>query len=156
MLFLINVLIFALPISSTHVVISGLTGSSIIYYTEKTENDHRIWFAEEMGMWMITPALAIGLTLLSHHFVKTRIFEHQNARKRVVMLLPWYITIVLWIMYTIVLLKNYFGMGNIEQTQADLMWLIGLECAFPFFVLPLSRLALLLRARTLNKSAELE
>lgn len=34
MLFLINVLIFALPISSTHVVISGLTGSSLIYYTE--------------------------------------------------------------------------------------------------------------------------
>jgi len=118
MLFLINVLIFALPISSTHVVISGLTGSSLIYYNAESKQDgNRIWFAEEMGMWVITPFLAILLSLLSHSCVKKHIMEHPDARKRVVMLLPWYITMVLWIMFTIVMTKNWKDLDSDHETR---------------------------------------
>jgi len=156
MLFLINVLIFALPISSTHVVISGLTGSSLIYYTAESTAGNRLWFAEEMGMWAITPFLAILLSLLCHSCVKKHIMEHPDARKRVVMLLPWYITLVLWIMFTIVMTKNWKDLDSAGESRTDKIILIVLECAFPLIVLPLSRLSLLLRARTLNKSAELE
>lgn len=68
MLFLINVLIFALPISSTHVVISGLTGVSLIFYSE--EIDNYWWFLEEFGMWLISPLLAVGLVLCCYSLVR--------------------------------------------------------------------------------------
>jgi hypothetical protein len=35
--------------------------------------NNTIWFAEEIGMWIITPILGIILTLISHHCVKKRI-----------------------------------------------------------------------------------
>jgi hypothetical protein len=70
------------------------------------------------------------------------------------MLLPWYITMVLWTMFTIVCAKNFINWKHPNKT--NWITIITLECAFPLIVLPLSRMSLLLRARTLNRSAELE
>jgi len=56
---LLNVLIFALPMSSTQIVISGLTGISLIYFTS-SETDIT-WFYEEVLMWLMMPLIAMGL-----------------------------------------------------------------------------------------------
>jgi phosphate/sulfate permease len=155
MLFLINVLIFALPMSSTHVVISGLMGTSVIFYTE-TESNH-VWFLEEFTAWFITPYLGMAMTLGCYLLVKKHIFEHPNARKRVVKLIPWYITITTTLMFYIPMFKNYF---QFEAWRLKTDWsfpvLSCLLIVFPLLVLPISRWILLRRARSLHKHALME
>ena len=155
MLFLINVLIFALPMSSTHVVISGLMGTSVIFYTENESN--HIWFLEEFFAWFITPYLGMGMTLGCYTLVKKHIFEHPNARKRVVKLIPWYITLTSMLMFYIPMFKNYTHFDKWRhRTEWSLTVFITLLVVFPFVVLPISRWILLRRARSLHKHALME
>jgi phosphate/sulfate permease len=59
-LIMLTVLIFALPLSSTQLVISGLTGISLIYFTSsETEVS---WFFEEILMWILMPIFAMALS----------------------------------------------------------------------------------------------
>ena len=155
MLFLVFVLIFALPLSSTHVVISGLTGVSLIYYTD-SEANHR-WFAIEVLLWILTPFLSTGLTWICYKLVQKHIFNHPNARKRVVIATPWYITFCLTFMFTIGVTKNYTANLNSDKRGSD--WTITLVVSmivFPMIVMPLSRYYLLRRADSMHKHAELE
>jgi phosphate/sulfate permease len=157
MLFLVFVLIFALPMSSTHVVMSGLTGVSLIYYTVHETN--YIWFAEEFAMWVITPFISTGFTWLMYILVKKHIFNHKDARKRVVALLPWYITFCLYFMFACALSKNYRYNFDAGQKIYGASWTIPLIISlvlFPLICLPMTRCYLLTRARTMHKHAELE
>jgi phosphate/sulfate permease len=153
---MVFVLIFALPLSSTHVVISSLTGVSLIYYT--SSETHITWFVIEITLWLVTPFIATGLTWACYRMIQKHIFKHPNARKRVVILIPWYITFCLYFMFTISLTKNYHGnLGNTDEKGSN--WTTELIIAlivFPMLVMPLSRYYLLMRARSMHKHAELE
>ena len=67
-LILINVLIFALPMSTTQVVISGLTGVAFIYFP--TETGYPMWFFYEVGMWIVCPIGGMALAWLLHSAVE--------------------------------------------------------------------------------------
>ena len=62
-LILVNVLIFALPMSTTQVVISGLTGVSIIYFA--AINAELEWFLLELTLWVVAPILGMLLAILA-------------------------------------------------------------------------------------------
>ena len=86
-LILVNVLIFALPMSTTQVVISGLTGVSFIFFSAIGADV--FWFIEELCMWMLCPLLGICMAWCAHELLKKHIFSHKEARKRVILFLPY-------------------------------------------------------------------
>ena len=86
-LILVNVLIFALPMSTTQVVISGLTGVSFIFFQAIGADVY--WFIEELLMWMLCPLCGMALAWVAHEFINKHIFNHREARKRVILFLPY-------------------------------------------------------------------
>jgi len=66
-LILVNVLIFAIPLSTTQVVISGLTGVSIIFFS--SVGAHLKWFFIELLLWIVAPILGMLLALLFRHLM---------------------------------------------------------------------------------------
>lgn len=71
-------------------------------------------------------------------------------------MLPWYMTIVFYLMFAAALVKNYRYIPDEDETKTTKIILIVSLIAFPIVVLPFSRLMLLLRARSLHRHAELE
>ncbi len=67
-LIMINILIFALPMSTTQVVISGLASITLIYLPASDQNVS--WFGWEIAMWIIMPILGLALANLTHTLVK--------------------------------------------------------------------------------------
>lgn len=57
---MLNILIFALPLSSTQIVISGLAGISLMYFTGDETNVE--WFLDETILWATMPLLGLALT----------------------------------------------------------------------------------------------
>ena len=66
-LILVNVLIFAIPLSTTQVVISGLTGVSIIFFS--SVGARLRWFFIELLLWIVAPILGMLLALLFRHLM---------------------------------------------------------------------------------------
>lgn len=83
---MLNVLIFALPMSSTQIVISGLTGVSLIYFT-KSETETS-WFFDEIIMWVSMPILAMVLSFFVFQLIKKHIYGHRDACRIIVKLMP--------------------------------------------------------------------
>lgn len=62
---MMNVTIFALPLSSTHIMFSGLAGVTLMAFRDyenlsslvKTE-----WLIIEALIWLFSPAIAMGIT----------------------------------------------------------------------------------------------
>jgi len=69
---LVNVVIFKLPMSSTQVVISGLTGVSLIYLTNELTTS--IWFLIEIMIWVLIPLICICMVYFAQNLVRTHIF----------------------------------------------------------------------------------
>jgi len=103
---MINILIFALPMSSTQVVISGLTGIALIYFTKSESN--RIWFLKELLMWIFMPIVGMIMTYYAHGWVNSNIFNHREARKKIIVLIPYQICFSFSVMFFVVLTKNYY------------------------------------------------
>jgi len=84
---MICILIFKWPISTTQVVISGLFGISLIYFDSAKEGLN--WFFTEAILWMTIPFVGLIVSYACHELIKTQIFEHKDARKRVIILTPY-------------------------------------------------------------------
>ena len=147
-LIMINILIFALPMSSTQVVISGLTGIALIYFTKSESN--RIWFLKELLMWIFMPIVGMVLTYFAHGWINRTVFNHPEARKRIIILIPYQICFSFSIMFFVALTKNYFYYAS----SRDGAPLIGLYFSaiilFPLVVLLVARFYMLRRGRSLN------
>ena len=86
-LIMLCILIFTLPMSTTQVVISGLTGISFIYFNESESNLKWFWF--EFLMWITCPLLALGIAYSMHSLIQSKIFDHPQATKRIITLMPY-------------------------------------------------------------------
>jgi len=147
---MLNVLIFALPMSSTQIVISGLTGISLIYFTSsETETS---WFFEEILMWVSMPVLAMALSYGVYKAIKKHIYACQDAQQRIVRCMPFQITFTFTTMFYVALTKNFLKSKTYRKNHSNNFGLIFfcLMFSFPVIVLPLSRYYLLRRARNLD------
>lgn len=73
-LIMINILIFALPMSTTQVVISGLAAITLIYLPSDDQDVK--WFGFEILMWVAMPIVGLGLAYVMHNLVHKHIFKH--------------------------------------------------------------------------------
>lgn len=147
-LILVNVLIFALPMSTTQVVISGLTGVSLIYFS--AYGAHVAWFIEELCMWVLMPILGMTLSWISHSLIQKKIFRHKEARRRMVLFMPYQMTASCYFMFAMAVSKIYvhqFEGGlwsySFEQKVIYAFLMVG----FPFVMHTISRYYLLRKAR---------
>lgn len=67
-LIMINILIFALPMSTTQVVISGLASITLIYLPASKQNTK--WFGWELLMWIAMPVVGLAMSYIAHKIVK--------------------------------------------------------------------------------------
>lgn len=104
-LILVNVLIFALPMSTTQVVISGLTGVSIIFFS--AFGAELRWFLIELGLWIVCPILGMLLAYFAKRMIEKHILNHEDCRKRVLIMTPYYMTGASYMMIAAPLTKNY-------------------------------------------------
>jgi len=104
-LILVNVLIFALPMSTTQVVISGLTGVSIIFF--QSVGAELSWFIEEIALWIVAPILGMALAGLAKHLMEKHILGHPECRKRILIMTPYYMTFAFYLMLGVPLTKNF-------------------------------------------------
>jgi len=146
---MINILIFALPMSSTQVVISGLTGIALIYFTKQETN--RIWFLWELLIWIIMPILGMIMTYFAHKWVNSSIFNHPRARKRIIALIPYQICFSFSVMFFVALSKNFYFIGKNHPGHSLTVWYFVLIIIFPLLFLLLARLYMLRRGRSLNR-----
>ena len=75
-LILVNVLIFTLPMSTTQVVISGLTGISLIFFPGLDVNYS--WFLYESLMWILVPLGGLALSYVMHFLLHKFIFKEKD------------------------------------------------------------------------------
>ena len=148
-LIMINILIFALPMSSTQVVISGLTGIVLIYFTKQETN--RIWFLKELLMWIFMPIVGMILTYFAHKWVNKAIFNHPEARKRIIVLIPYQICFSFTVMFFVALTKNYYFFAESREGAPLIGWYFGAIFAFPLSFLIIARYYMLRRGRALNQ-----
>ena len=154
-LILVCVLIFSLPMSTTQVVISGLTGVALIFFPNITGDPS--WFMQEIAMWCVVP---IGGILLAHGFhtiIQKNIFDHPEARRRITILIPYQMLITTYFMVIVALMKNlrldsnsqsaYEFLGNIYSVPVVIIILIF----YPPIMLPIFRFYLLRKARGLTR-----
>ena len=145
---LVNVLIFALPMSTTQVVISGLTGVSVIFFSAVEANLG--WFIQEIALWVSCPIAGMLVSYSMHKLMKKHIFDSKNARKRVLIMTPYQMTISFYLMFGFALTKSYLYSNKLEQSRAYTIIYSIFMLAFPFLMLPISRFFLLRKARNLE------
>ena len=63
-LIMMNVTIFALPMSSTHIMFSGLSGATLVAFWSVGDQIVKIeWLIIELIIWIFSPIIAVGLTI---------------------------------------------------------------------------------------------
>ena len=147
-LILVNVLIFALPMSTTQVVISGLTGVSIIFFS--AIDAELEWFIKDLALWIIAPILGMLLAWLCKRLVEKHILSHPESRKRILIATPYYMTFTFYLMLVVPLTKNFI-FETIENDGHFFVWAYGsIVVLFPFIFLVIFRYLLLRRARNVE------
>jgi|LauGreDrversion4_2_1035121.scaffolds.fasta_scaffold158505_2 phosphate/sulfate permease len=66
-LIMMNVTIFALPMSSTHIMFSGLAGATLVAFRGYEHLDKLVktwWLIIEGLIWILTPVVSVALTYL--------------------------------------------------------------------------------------------
>jgi phosphate/sulfate permease len=62
---MMNVTIFALPMSSTHIMFSGLAGASLFAFWNTDKKIVKVWWLIiESFIWIFSPIIAVGFTIL--------------------------------------------------------------------------------------------
>jgi len=111
-------------------------------------------------MWVAMPLLGLFTSYLSHIVVRKYIFENKNARRRIIVLTPYYITFCAFVMFFMFLTKNYTefnknhkaGILPADEVQhINIGWYLAPCILFPFVTLIISRYFMLRRGRNLNK-----
>ena len=147
-LLMVNVLIFALPMSSTQIVISGLTGVSIIFLADAV-NDSYSWFLFEIMMWLLMPILALGLAWVLHTLIQKKIFKDNRGRHRMIILTPYFISMSFWMMLFFCTTQNFSPKDSATEFNSYMVYFTVLILA-PLILLPAARLYMLRRARNMH------
>ena len=145
-LILVNVLIFALPMSTTQVVISGLTGVSIIFFS--AIDAQLTWFIEELILWIFAPILGMGLATLIKNLLEKHILSHPDCRKRILVMTPYYMTLTFYLMLGVPLTKNFIYAVSVKKNSMFTIWYAIIMLFFPLFFMVIFRFLLLRRARS--------
>lgn len=147
-LILVNVLIFALPMSTTQVVISGLTGVSIIFFHSVGAETE--WFIFELCLWIIAPILGMLLASCTKTLMEKHILSHSECRKRILIITPLYMTFAFTLMFGVPLTKNFlYTVSNKRDNRYTILFIV-LMVSFPITALVSFRLLLLRRARNVE------
>ena len=147
-LILVNVLIFALPMSTTQVVISGLTGVSIIFFSGI--DAELSWFIEEICLWILAPVVGMGLASLAKYLMEKHIMDHADCRKRILIMTPYYMTLTFYLMLGVPLTKIYTRTVTDEDAIVYNVSYFIVMMLFPFIFLVIFRYLLLRRARSVE------
>lgn len=79
-LIMMNVTIFALPMSSTHIMFSGLAFASLYAFWNFENPDGKDsivdipWLIMEQLIWILTPLISVGLTIGMYKLMHKYIF----------------------------------------------------------------------------------
>ena len=101
-------------------------------------------------MWVAMPCSGLLLTYFSHKLVRKHIFENKNARRRIIVFIPYYITFCGYIMFIMSVTKN-FNQYSKNQHQLNYWAYFVPIIVCPFILLIISRFFMLRRGRDLNK-----
>ena len=108
------------------------------------------WFIQEICLWVSCPIAGMLVSYLMHKLMKKHIFESKNARKRVLIMTPYQMTISFYLMFGFALTKSYLYSTRLEHSRAYTIVYSIFMFAFPFVMLPISRFFLLRKARNLE------
>lgn len=103
-------------------------------------------------MWIAMPIVGLGLAYGLHTLVRKHIFEHPQARRRIMVLIPWYICFAATVMFFMSLTKNFMQWNNNHpESRFNWGWYFFSIIMFPIVSLICARLYMLRRGRALNK-----
>ena len=98
------------------------------------------------------PIVGITLAYFMHNAVKKHIFEHTQARRRIMILIPWYICFAFTVMFFMSFTQNFIQWNkNRPGRELSWGWYIFSVMLFPILSLVSARLFMLRRGRNLNK-----
>lgn len=68
-------------------------------------------------MWILCPLCGLGLAWVAHEFINKHIFNHREARKRVILFLPYQMTLSFYLMFGTAVSKIYIHQftGNLAD-----------------------------------------
>jgi phosphate/sulfate permease len=107
---MLNVTIFALPLSATHIVFSGLTAVSIFFLNFIMEDIK--WLLLEFISWILSPIICISITYGMYHYIQRHIFERADAKKRVLKFIPFQVSFTFSFMLLILIAKDVSIVSN--------------------------------------------
>ena len=102
-------------------------------------------------MWIIMPILGMMLTYFAHRWINSAIFNHPEARKRIIVLIPYQICFSFSIMFFVALTKNYYFFATSRDGAPLIGWYFSAVIFFPLLFLITARFYMLRRGRSLNQ-----
>jgi phosphate/sulfate permease len=152
-LIMMNVTIFALPMSSTHIMFSGLAGASIYAfwsYEYPNSQDSIVdvyWLLKEQLIWILTPIVSVGITIGLYKVIQNQIFKQKDARKRVIKFIPYQVSFTVTLMITVLIIKSVDDLTNVKTIVGVVLapFLIFFCCIF------LTRLYMIMQANSYDR-----
>ena len=110
---LVNVTIFALPMSSTQIVFSGLTGIALIFLKGgQGEVVDAKWLSLELMFWLLTPVAAVLISLGFAKIIELKIFSSRGARMKIIKFIPFQVSGTFSFMLFCCLMKDVGYIAN--------------------------------------------
>jgi phosphate/sulfate permease len=109
-LIMMNVTIFALPLSSTHIMFSGLAGVTLIAFRDYSNLNELVktpWLVIEGLIWILSPLVAMGITYAMYIALHKSIYDKKDSRKRVIKFIPYQVSITLTLMGSVLVIKSF-------------------------------------------------
>ena len=102
-------------------------------------------------MWIIMPIIGMALSYFTHGWVKRTFFDHSEARKRIIIFIPYQISFSFSIMFFVAVTKNYYFYAKSRDGAPYLILYFVSVLIFPLVALISARYYMLRRGRSLNK-----
>ena len=92
----------------------------------------------------------MGLAALAKHMMEKHIMNHQDCRKRILVMTPYYMTLTFYMMLGVPLTKNFIYATTKKDGSFFTIWYTCIMLFFPFFFMVIFRYLLLRRARNVE------
>jgi phosphate/sulfate permease len=111
---------------------------------------------EEVLLWIFFPMIGMLMSYLVNRALKKYVFSSSDARKKILIMTPYYITFSIYMMCAFTLSKNYFytKLNKNGEKLSTILYSV-LMGIIPLITLPLSRYYLLRKARTFQNPMKL-
>ena len=110
-----------------------------------------MWFLKELIIWIVMPIFGMVLTYFAHGWLNSVIFNHPEARKRIIVLIPYQICFSFSIMFFVALTKNYYFYASSRVGAPLIGWYFSAIIFIPLLFLVSARVYMLRRGRSLNQ-----